>query len=71
MEVSKNVLCERCVKAEWYYKGNGQKAVRCKALKVPIGYLKGECWAFSDDPDFWRKYYKAIKYYREGIFYVQ
>lgn len=38
---------------------------RCGVLKEPIG-LREECWAWTDDPDWWRKVQAAMARYKEG-----
>ena len=49
--------CKFCIKRD-------KKTYRCHALTVMLG-KRGECFAFSDDKDFWRKHQEAVQRYTQ------
>ena len=55
---TKTVLCDSCAKVVWK---SGQ-AARCAVLKTMIG-KKGDCFAYTDDPEWAQKVEAAIKDY--------
>ena len=52
--------CCSCVKA-----AKGPGGVKCRALVEQVGE-RANCWAYSADPGFWKKYRKAVDAYRQS-----
>ncbi|WP_028987617.1 hypothetical protein [Thermicanus aegyptius] len=51
--------CDTCVKA---WRDETGKIRKCLALQVMLG-KKGECFAYSDDPNFWEKIERDVELY--------
>lgn len=54
--------CRNCIKA-----ANSSSGVKCRVLTELVGE-SADCWAFSADPDFWKRYRKAVDAYRQAYF---
>lgn len=52
--------CHSCLNCVKLRRSNTQAS--CLALKELVG-RNGNCWAYSNDPDFWKRYEKAVRQY--------